>query len=332
MISGLGLMLALRTHVARSVPEMDRIAPLWNELLKQQKHTIFQSFAWNRLAAEVFADRMTPYVVWVKSDSGAAILPAAIHHRLNRIELLGETLFDYRDVLHGGDREVLRLAWQQLATCGKSLRVVSIENAAATPRWSGFPLLPFARAPRVDRSQLDESAFRMAHSRLGRQMRRLKRLQVDLRVYSGADSAVVRHLYECKRSNFATDADNLFLDQRRCDFMGAAAAAAGNGCEIFALESQGGELVAGLVSFRDGSIRRCYTIYFHPAWAHYSPGIALLYEVTARSLAEGLSCDYMTGEYPYKLRLANSSRQLFRVETNAQELAGIAGGRIESAA
>lgn len=325
-------MLALRTNVARSAPEMDRLAPLWNELLQEQQHTIFQRFSWNRLAAEVFADRLTPYVVWLESETGSAIIPAAINRLTDRIEFLGETLFDYRDVLHAGDHEILRLAWQQIAACGKSLHVVSIENATGTEHWSGLPLLPFARAPRVDRSQLDEDAFRLAHSRLGRQLRRLQRQGVDLRVYSGKDSAVVRHLYECKRNSFSTDADNLFFDRRRCDFMVAAAATAGNDCKIFALESKGGELVAGLVSFRDGSVRRCYTIYFHPGWAHFSPGMALLYEVTARSLAERLSCDYMTGEYPYKLRLANSSQQLFQLELSAQELATITEGMIERAA
>ena len=103
-------------------------------------------------------------------------------------------------------------------------------------------------------------------------------------------------------------------------------------CELFTLENAAGKLIAGLVSFRDGNIRRCYTIYFHPEWARYSPGVALLYEVTARSLGEGLSCDYMTGEYPYKLRLANASRPLYRVEASAEELADIAERRISRAA
>jgi CelD/BcsL family acetyltransferase involved in cellulose biosynthesis len=327
-----GLMLSLRTNIARSAPEMDRLEPLWNELLKNQAHTIFQRFSWNRLAAEIFADRLTPNVVWVESDSGAAIIPAAIDHVSNRIQLLGESLFDYRDVLHMGDSELLRIAWQQVARCRKPLGVITVESAGSAVRWNDFPLQPLVRAPQVDRSQLDEHAFRLAHSRLGRQMRRLKSRGLMLRTYTGESSAVVRHVYECKRNRFAADSDNLFLDQRRCDFMVAAARIEGSGCEVFTLESESGSLAAGLVSFRDGDVRRCYTIYFDPEWAHYSPGMALLYEVTARSLAEGLSCDYMTGEYPYKLRLANSSRRLFTVEVSAQELGDIASRMMESAA
>lgn len=325
-------MLSLRTNVACSASEMDRIAPLWNEILQSQAHSLFQSFAWNRLAAEMFRDRSTPYVVWVESDSGAAIIPAAINHASGRVELLGDTLFDYREVLCAGDPAMLRLAWQQVAACGKSLRVVSLQNHSTGDHWREFPTALFANAPQVDRSLVDEQGFRLAHSRLGRQIRRLQKLGISLHIRRGQDSAMVRHLYGCKRAHFATDSDNLFLDQRRCEFMVQAAALPESQCEVFSLENDRGALIAGLVSFRDGDVRRCYTIYFDPEWARYSPGIALLYEVTARSLADGLSCDYMTGEYPYKLRLANSFRPLFKVEVGAQELASIAEGAISSAA
>jgi CelD/BcsL family acetyltransferase involved in cellulose biosynthesis len=79
-----------------------------------------------------------------------------------------------------------------------------------------------------------------------------------------------------------------------------------------------------LVTFLDAGIRRFYTIYFDPQWAVYSPGVALVFEATALSLEQGLSCDYMTGEYPYKLRFANASRMLYRVEASAAQLATVA--------
>jgi len=324
-------MLSLRINIARSSSEMDRIAPLWNELLQRQAHTIFQRFSWNRLAAETFRDHVTPHVVWMESKSGAAIIPAAINRASGEIELLGEALFDYRDVLHAGDGEVLHLVWQQMAASGRGLRVVLVEDPAARERWKDFPMSVFARAPYVDRARVDENTFRQAHPRLGRQMRRLNRLGISFRSYAGENSAVVRRLYECKRRHFAAR-DNLFLDQRRCDFMVAAAALEESCCDVFTMEKGDGALVAGLVSFRDGDVRRCYTIYFHPEWAHYSPGMTLLYEVTARSLAQKLSCDYMTGDYPYKMRLANSARRLYKVEVSARELAEIAARRISKVA
>jgi hypothetical protein len=39
----------------------------------------------------------------------------------------------------------------------------------------------------------------------------------------------------------------------------------------------------------------------------------LVFAITQRSLAEGLDCDYMTGEQPHKLRLATSMTRLFKV-------------------
>jgi len=325
-------MSSLRANIARSPSEMDRIAPLWNNILQSQAHTIFQSFAWNRLAAHIFGDRGTPKVLWLESDVGAAIIPAVIDNATRQLELLGDALFDYRDVLHAGDREILRMAWQQLANYKMPLRVRALEQSAATERWPEFPISLFARAPRVDRSIIDEQGFRVAHSRLGRQMRRLEKLGVSFRRVPGANSAAVRHLYDCKRAHFAADTGNLFLDQRRCDFMVAAAALHESRCELFTLEAAGGTLVAGIVTFRDGDVRRCYTTYFHPDWAHYSPGVTLLFEVTARSLGEGLSCDYMTGEYPYKLRLANASRLLYNIDLSAQQLAQVAAGPISRVA
>lgn len=300
---------------------MDRLTSIWKDLLSQQPHSIFQRFSWNRLAAEMFADRLSPYVVCVDGDHGAAIIPAAVHPLNNRIEFIGEALFDYRDVLHSGDPETLRHAWQQLAMLDLPLQVVAIGPAASRRNWGGFNLTPFAAAPWVDRGSIEPSEFRMAHPRLGRQMRRLRKRGAELRLYGGQDSAVVRRLYQCKSSKFTASANlNLFLESRRREFMIEAARLEAGDCKIYALE-QAEELVAAVLTFRDGGIRRFYTIYFDPAWAHYSPGQALLFEATALSLEEGLSCDYMTGAYPYKLRLANTSSQLFRADLGSGELA-----------
>jgi CelD/BcsL family acetyltransferase involved in cellulose biosynthesis len=315
----------LRTFIARSATEMDRLARLWEELLNQQPHGLFQRFSWNRLAAQMFSDRLAPYVVCVESDRGAAIIPAAVNLQDDRIELLGETLFDYRDVLHSGDEEILLQAWRELTALDKPLHVAAVDQVACRRNWSGWSLTPFANAPQVDRRIINQDEFRLAHPRLGRQMRRLQKLGVELRIYSGDDSGIVRRLYESKRSHFTASANtNLFLDLQRCEFMVRAAKLEGRACGIYLLE-EGDDLVAGLVTFRDGGIRRFYTTYLNPQWSHYSPGQALLYEATALSLGDGLTCDYMTGEYSYKLRLANSSRQLFRIEVSSRVLAAIVG-------
>jgi CelD/BcsL family acetyltransferase involved in cellulose biosynthesis len=322
---------SFRIVIAESAAEMDRLAPLWERLLCRQTHSIFQRFSWNRLAADMFADRLTPHIVCVEGHSGAAIIPAAINRASDRIELLGETLFDYRDVLHAGDPEVLQHAWRLLASLQRPFHVISIGRAAARERWGEFPTPPFAMAPRVVRVR-SEAAFRQAHSRLGRQIRRLQKQRVEVCTTSGQNSGLMRRIYDGKRTLFESGgSENVFLDLLRCEFMVAAAAMEGDECEIYTLQEQDA-LVAGIVTFNDGDTRRFYTTYFNPEWAHYSPGQALLYEASARTLAQEFDCDYMTGEYPYKLRLANASHPLFRVDVSAEQLAGIAKQRITTTA
>lgn len=310
----------LLTTIAQSAAEMESMAPLWNRLLLKQAHSVFQRFTWNKLAAHLFADRLRPYVVCVESDAGAAIIPAVINEREQQIEILGEALFDYRDVLHTGGAEVLQVAWQHIARLGLPLSICCVANSEPR-RWPGFPLQQFCTAPEVSRETIDEQQFRSAHSRLGRHFRRLQKKRVTLQQFQGSDSEMVRQLYQRKAEQFPEDVTNVFRDSLRREFMVAICGLEESICDVFTLQSSQGELIAGVVSFRDENIRRFYTIYFDPAWARFSPGVVLLYEVTARSLADGLSCDYMTGEYPYKLRFANSSRALFKLQMSASELA-----------
>ncbi|HYL97105.1 MAG TPA: hypothetical protein VET69_14970 [Terriglobales bacterium] len=103
----------LRKMVARSAAEMDRLRPAWDNLYRACPSTLFQSFSWNRLAASLFAAREEPYVVLLENDTGAALIPGAIAD--HGFTLLGEALFDYRDVLAAGDPSLLRQAWQEVA-------------------------------------------------------------------------------------------------------------------------------------------------------------------------------------------------------------------------
>jgi CelD/BcsL family acetyltransferase involved in cellulose biosynthesis len=315
---------SLRKIVARSVDELTSLKPLWDELFRRSRKTMFQSFEWNRLAAEIFSDRLSPVVCAVESDAGAAIIPAAINCEENRVELLGETLFDYRDVLHVGDREVLLVAWQAIAEFELPLSVVAVQPENAATYWQQFVPSQFAHAPWVDAAKLTAEQFRALHTRAARQLRRMQRKGVTLHEYSGTDREKVEHIYQLKCDQFLSDENNVFRDERRREFMAAVAAAEGENCRVFTLEDGVGCIVAGLVTFLDAGIRRFYTIYFDPEWAHYSPGVALVFEATALSLEQGLSCDYMTGEYAYKLRFANATRMLYRVEVSAQQLADLA--------
>ena len=44
----------------------------------------------------------------------------------------------------------------------------------------------------------------------------------------------------------------------------------------------------------------------------------MIFDVTRESLAEGLDVDFMTGEYPYKNRLATAMVPLFRVSARCR--------------
>ena len=118
----------LKLETLRSAHELDRLKSRWTWLEKQSDGTLFQSYELNRRAAEWFAARETPHVIVAESDSGMAIIPAVRRER--ELGLIGETLFDYRDVLSAGEPEVLEQAWRELARLGLPLEVTALRGAA----------------------------------------------------------------------------------------------------------------------------------------------------------------------------------------------------------
>jgi len=321
----------LKIVVARSAAEMERLKPAWQTLAATQSYTIFQSFEWNRLAAGHFASREAPFVVMAESDSGSAIVPAAIAYN-SELTLLGEMLFDYRDYLHAGAVTALASAFEQLARLGCPLSVTAIRGEHRAEAWRPLQPASFCRAPGVRRADMTADEFASEHNRLGRQLRRLTRQKVELRQCDGRSSSLLRHIYDQKSAQFNGSGVNIFGDWQRAQFLVAAAAMDASRCEIFTLETAS-QLVAALVTFRDGDVRRFYTIYFNPAWGEFSPGTVLVYVVTQRSLAEGVDCDYMTGEQPHKMRLARSFVPLYRLQAGAESLSLMARtGGVELAA
>jgi hypothetical protein len=164
-------------------------------------------------------------------------------------------------------------------------------------------------------------SFLAMHSRLGRHTRRIAKQAVAFKHHAGSERQLVRFIYETKGKQ-ATPSENLFQDRTRREFMVRIAAEKASRCDVYTYETNS-ELVAALVAFRDDAVRHCYTIYYDSRWSDFSPGQLLLFEVAARSLAEGLDCDFMTGEYPYKNRVATARVPLFTVEAEAGALSGI---------
>ena len=96
--------------------------------------------------------------------------------------------------------------------------------------------------------------------------------------------------------------------------------------EVFTLEN-GETIAAAVVTLCDRGCRRFYTGWFAAEYQKHSPALALIYEITRQSLAAGLDCDYMTGEQPYKMRLATKSVPLYRARATSEELAAVGRSR-----
>ena len=307
-----------------------RLRPLWESLCAGGSYTVFQSFDLNLLAAVRFADREQPYVVCAETSSGVAIVPAVLRHRDGSTRLLGEELFDYRCFLHCGDDDALRAALAALAKLQRGLEIQAVRETDISAVTSELPLLPFAAAPGVSCAQISAEQFADAHTRLTRNLRRLERLGFEPRSYDGANPQLLRSIYAGKAAQRGA---SLFHDSARIEFLASAAGLMPDVFEIFTLENDK-RMAAALVVLRDGSCRRFYTGWFAPEYEKHSPALGLIYEITRQSLAAGLDCDYMTGEQPYKMRLATNSVPLYRVRATPEQLAALdaAGGRIRLAA
>lgn len=312
-----------RVAIAQNITEIERLSGLWERLYAgSPSATMFQSFPLNRLALRMLRDQ--PFVVAAQTGSGAAIIPAAISSGV--LTLLGDCLFDYRDILSDGDPEALALAWQTLAEQNLPMCISGIRSESHQELWQALGYERWCAAPCVPRSGMSADEFCAEHSRLGSRLRKLERNGAELKQYTGSDSRLVRWIYEHKAQQTTAPWPNVFADPARIDFMVAWCAMAGSQCEIFCFEANS-EVVSALVTFLDyksTAARRFYTVYFDPRWEKFSPGTLLVYEVARRTLAAGLDADFMTGEQPHKLRLSSSSVPLYRVSASGAAIQRVA--------
>jgi CelD/BcsL family acetyltransferase involved in cellulose biosynthesis len=305
--------------IIRTPQDMTALRCLWESLSGPGRTTIFQDFRWNLLAFTMFAGREEPWVVCAEASYGIAIVPAVIRHDDASVRLLGEELFDYRGFLHRGDEAVLARALAELSALERPLEVVALREHDRKGVTDGLTLLPFSAAPQVCRAHVSAEEFGARHCRLGRNLRRLQRLGYEMKTHHGDHPGLVREIY---RRKAAQDPASLFHDPSRVEFLSYAAAQDPATFEIFTLEC-GPRMGAALVTLRDNDMRRFYTGWFDPSLEKFSPAITLIYEITQRSLAAGLDCDYMTGEQPYKMRLATASVPLYRLQATPQQLAAL---------
>ena len=321
VLSSASKLTVIKLGFFRTASELLGLRPLWEKLCCGGSATIFQNFELNCLAAHVFAEREEPFIISAEASYGAAIIPAVLRQGDRTIRLLGEELFDYRAFLQQGESEVLCFALAALAKQQMPLEIVALRSAEAHYIPEGLQLHDFAAAPGIKAAEMPEQVFSSMHLRLARNLRRLQRLGYEFKSYNGTHSSLLAEIYKRKASQ---DRASLFHDALRVSFMTEAALSLASQFEIFTLEC-GGHMAAALVTLRDDPVRRFYTGWFAPELSKHSPCLSLMYEVTRQSLAAGLDCDYMTGEQPYKLRLANSAAPLFRLRATPEELSGLTG-------
>ncbi|HLH07220.1 MAG TPA: GNAT family N-acetyltransferase [Terriglobales bacterium] len=319
-----------QTVIARSANEILALRDRWDWLYSQCRATIFQSFKWNWIASRVFAEREFPYVIYSEADHGQALLPLCINRRRNSLACLGDVLFDYRDVLAIGEDDATMAAWSEAARLGLPFSSGGL-LASASPQWSAFQLNQFYRSPHVRVSDGSADLFACKHTRSASRLRKLQRMGVELRKYAPPTAALLRWIYEQKASQPPEAGENVFSDPCRIEFMAEITSTGPLQEEVFTLEIQQ-RCIAALVTLRESDCRRFYTIWFDQNWSRHSPGISLIYEVTRRSLAEGLDCDYMTGEQSYKMRFATSVEQLYWVDASVEQMKAAGRNRMELAA
>lgn len=312
----------MRTRIIESAESFQQVRELWHELSqghgtrgKACASTIFQSYAWNEMAARVFAERERPYVVVAENESGAAIVPACV--REGCVSLLGEELFDYRSAL-SNDGECLRTAWEQVMSLGLSFRVKGVLEFPFGEKelFAGAPYLPATK--RLERNKkLERNLRRLRESgccvalAASLETKGILRCAQDDHLQTENQGlnirSSVRHMYELKGRQ---ESGGLFTDPVRIEAVAQMAESAPS--ELWALQRDG-ELVAGILTFLDGGVCRFYGTYYDAHWRGYSPGVSLLYAVIRNAQRRGLAFDFMTGEQPYKMRFATEVRPLYRV-------------------
>jgi CelD/BcsL family acetyltransferase involved in cellulose biosynthesis len=308
----------LKLETIRSAQELDRLRTRWTWLEKQCEGTLFQSYELNRRAAGWFAARETPHVIVAESDSGMAIIPAVRRER--ELGLIGETLFDYRDVLSAGDPGVLEQAWRELAGAGVPLEVTALRGTAALERWHSLGPVEFCNAPTTRRCDLTVSEFVASHHKSAKASRRLARAGLRLVRRESRLQAFAEWVYR-RKAEWCGKSQNLFADRVRQNFMRHIVCSGVVNCTIWSYETNNDEVAAALVTLRHGDIRHFYTIHHDLRWERLSPGQVMIFDVTRESLAEGLDIDFMTGEYDYKNRLATAMVPLFRVAASVPQIA-----------
>ncbi len=306
--------MSVKTLIARTAEQLCPLQALWQACFDQDQYaTVFQSFAWNHACARHLGHIEQPYVIAAQDDEGhTTIIPGALKD--DTCTLLGESLGDYRSILTtDAESESFAAAFRSLQELGLPLRFTAL-HPAHHEVFNRFSTQSFCGAPYL--TAKTACNFASEHNRMFSRLRKLQRLGFELHQHDGGASDLLHWVYKRKAD---ADSASLFRESTRVATLIDALATLAHSVQVVTIERDA-IVIAAAVAFRDRGFLRFYTNWYDLEWAHYSPGMLLLFEMTRQALVAGLSCDYLTGEQPYKMRLANRVANLRRVDASTEEL------------
>lgn len=303
-----------RIRIIETTEQIAALEGLWRSCWERTAWaTVFQDFSWNLASARHFSEREKPLIVVAEDAIGdTTIIPAA--RAGDCLTLLGEALADYREVLTtNAESESFASAWRAMAEFALPLRFTALRQEHHAV-FDHFSTEEFSAAPYLAPQSADDFAAR--HHRMFSRLRKLQRLGFQFMERDGHATELLRFLYAKKPE---ADEQSLFHDQARVSMLLEALEHLAPRVRVSSLERDG-VVIAAAVAFQDRDALRFYTNWYDPEWKHYSPGMVLLYEMSRRALAAGSGCDYLTGEQPYKLRMATGVVPLRRVVATVEQL------------
>lgn len=323
----------MEVHTA---PDLSPLAAVWACAAQPQPASCFQSFAFAQCWAKIYGGQARILVLY--SAAPAWVLPFAICR--GALSMLGHGLFDYADVVGapavadtvreqagGIAAELLSVAgWEALDICAVPGDSPFLEFwralaaalgapgiASVFSRYSAAPRLSLGAMPGVQ-DDARSAELDGIHSRAAA---RLRRAQRGSRLGAVEEPAARRQLLlwmlEQKERRLQSLGQNNVLHTAEATWLGQMVADYPETAELWAYCHEA-QPIAGFLTFLMAPVRYGYLLAFDPAQARQSPAIELLYFVLRQTVAEGRAFDFLTGEQGYKLRFANGSRPLLRLQ------------------
>ncbi len=294
-----------------SDPDLGPLAEVWQAAAASGAGSVFQSYAFARQWARCYAGEAELRIGWQATPP--LIVPLAV--RRGRLELMGEGLFDYLDLIGRAEANGQGEAAERAR--GWGCAAAQFTGVGAGTRfgvfWQGLgaEARPYAAAP-----------VRAAGARLEGEHRRLearwRRAQPTLRLETeaGARRHLLAWLLDHKARGLAGRGERNVLGAREQNWLAAMVEGEPELSELWALE-RGGRRLSALLAWQSRDARYGYTISYEEEAAELSPGILLLFAVVRHTMNEGRSFHFLTGEQAYKRRFATHGAALLRYMVGA---------------